>query len=64
MARDFLGLELRGFKVRGLSVSDPATCRLQVYLIAAPGDWIVTGVEGERYPVKNEVFKKTYERAD
>jgi len=33
-------------------------------MIARPGDWIVTGVEGERYPVKNEIFKKTYERAD
>ena len=64
MAGDFLRLELRGFKVTGLSVSDPATCRLQVYLIAGPGDWIVTGVEGKLYPVKNEVFKKTYERAD
>ena len=33
-------------------------------MIARPGDWIITGVEGERYPVKNEIFKKTYERAD
>ena len=33
-------------------------------MIARPGDWIVTGIEGERYPVKNEIFKKTYERAD
>ncbi|GAA1765816.1 hypothetical protein [Streptomonospora arabica] len=26
-----------------------------------PGDWIVTGVEGERYPVKPSVFEATYE---
>ena len=25
------------------------------------GDWIITGVEGERYPCKDSVFKKTYE---
>lgn len=25
------------------------------------GDWIVTGIEGERYPVKNSIFQKTYE---
>lgn len=25
------------------------------------GDWIVTGVNGEQYPVKPDVFQKTYE---
>jgi len=27
------------------------------------GDWIVTGVEGERYPVKPRIFEVTYEPA-
>ena len=26
-----------------------------------PGDWIITGVEGEHYPCKPSIFKKTYE---
>ncbi|MET7687965.1 hypothetical protein ABZT06_08290 [Streptomyces sp. NPDC005483] len=26
-----------------------------------PGDWIVTGVQGERYPVKPDIFAATYE---
>ena len=26
-----------------------------------PGDWIVTGVQGERYPCKPDIFEKTYE---
>lgn len=26
-----------------------------------PGDWIVTGVAGEHYPVKPDIFAKTYE---
>jgi hypothetical protein len=26
-----------------------------------PGDWIITGVEGERYPCKPNIFDKTYE---
>lgn len=26
-----------------------------------PGDWIVTGVQGERYPVKPAIFEATYE---
>lgn len=24
-------------------------------------DWIITGVEGERYPCKDNIFKATYE---
>ncbi len=27
-----------------------------------PGDWIITGVRGERYPCKPEIFEETYER--
>src|SRR3990172_3039091 len=29
--------------------------------IVCPGDWIITGVEGERYPCKPTIFEKTYE---
>ena len=25
------------------------------------GDWIITGVNGEQYPCKPEIFEKTYE---
>ena len=30
-------------------------------LIAKPGDWIITGVNGEQYPCKPDIFEKTYE---
>jgi hypothetical protein len=26
-----------------------------------PGDWIITGVKGEFYPCKDEIFRMTYE---
>ena len=29
--------------------------------IVCPGDWIITGVESERYPCKPSVFAATYE---
>jgi hypothetical protein len=29
-----------------------------------PGDWIITGVQGERYPVKPDIFEATYEPVD
>ncbi|SDJ75929.1 hypothetical protein [Paenibacillus naphthalenovorans] len=30
-------------------------------LRAQVGDWIITGVNGEKYPCKPEIFEKTYE---
>jgi len=29
--------------------------------IVCPSDWIITGIEGEHYPIKNSVFKRTYQ---
>lgn len=29
--------------------------------VASPGDWIVTGVNGEVYPCKSDIFDKTYD---
>lgn len=31
--------------------------------IVCPGDWIITGVRGERYPCKPDIFAETYELA-
>jgi hypothetical protein len=28
------------------------------------GDWIITGVKGEKYPCKPDIFEKTYEPVD
>lgn len=27
------------------------------------GDWIITGIKGEKYPCKPDIFEKTYEPA-
>jgi hypothetical protein len=29
-----------------------------------PGDYIITGVKGERYPCKPDIFEETYEKAE
>ena len=29
-----------------------------------PGDWIITGVAGERYPCKPDIFEATYEKVE
>lgn len=31
---------------------------------ASIGDWIIRGVNGEFYPCKPDIFKKTYERVE
>lgn len=36
---------------------------LEGVMHASAGDYIITGVEGERYPCKPDIFKKTYEPA-
>jgi len=32
--------------------------------IVSPGDWIITGVKGEHYPCKPDIFEMTYETAE
>lgn len=34
---------------------------LEGTLKADPGDYIITGVDGEQYPCKPAIFEKTYE---
>lgn len=29
-----------------------------------PGDWIITGIQGEQYPCGKEIFEQTYEPAE
>ena len=34
---------------------------LEGIMHASVGDWIITGVKGEKYPCKPDVFARTYE---
>lgn len=34
---------------------------LEGVMHSSPGDWIITGVNGEKYPCKPDIFEKTYE---
>ena len=33
-------------------------------MITSKGDYIITGVDGEQYPCKPDIFEKTYEPAE
>lgn len=37
---------------------------LEGEMTVAPGDWIITGVKGEQYPCKPDIFEMTYEAAE
>ncbi|GAA4718430.1 hypothetical protein [Brevibacillus fulvus] len=37
---------------------------LEGLMKAEPGDWIITGVAGEQYPCKPEIFERTYEKVN
>lgn len=30
-------------------------------MVGEPGDWLITGVKGEQYPCKPDIFAETYE---
>ena len=32
--------------------------------IVCPGDWVITGVSGEMYPCKPDIFEKTYDKCE
>lgn len=32
--------------------------------LVSHGDWVITGVKGEKYPCKDDIFKSTYEPAE
>lgn len=37
---------------------------LEGMMLAQPGDWIITGVKGEIYPCKPDIFALSYEKED
>lgn len=37
---------------------------LEGVMTGNPGDWLITGVEGEQYPCRHDIFVRTYEGAD
>lgn len=53
--------------------SPPAACSecghafietLEGRMRVSPGDWIITGVQGEHYPCKPDIFAATYEAVE
>lgn len=54
-----VGEETRG--VKKTKIVKPYINTLEGKHYISPGDYIITGVKGERYPCKPDIFKMTYE---
>ncbi len=37
---------------------------LEGVMHASPGDWIITGVQGEQYPCKPDIFAASYKEVE
>ena len=46
----------------GIDLDGPYLKTLEGNLHISQGDWIITGIKGERYACKPDIFKVTYER--
>ena len=69
----FLDKDVEGveYKLKGWVVDPTNKTQQKLYhyvvntlegeMTVSPGDWIIKGVEGEYYPCKDSIFKKTYE---
>ena len=42
----------------------PIIHTLEGDLVASVGDWIIKGVKGEFYPIKNNIFMETYDAVE
>lgn len=45
-------------------IKKPAIATLEGWHEVTPGDWIITGVKGEHYPCKPDIFEATYEKVE
>lgn len=58
-------LDALGFPESGdLTTNDGFINTLEGEMRVRPGDYIIRGVQGERYPCKPDIFAQTYEEAD
>ncbi len=48
--------------VEAIRLTQPIEIKtLEGTMVGNPGDWLITGVNGEQYPCKDDIFQKTYE---
>ena len=62
--------EVKKFRKKPVVIEAYQTDKVQVIhtlegdMTAQIGDWIITGLRGEQYPCKPDIFEKSYEPVD
>lgn len=61
--------ELANWCNGGVGATGPGQPAINIYTLegtmqALPGDWIIKGVKGEFYPIKDDIFRSTYEAVE
>jgi hypothetical protein len=63
--------DIKDYIMDALAVFDDETTDWKPYIetledkmIISSGDYIITGIKGERYPCKPDIFEKTYEKVE
>jgi hypothetical protein len=56
--------EREGMQPKGGSLKYWKIKTLEGWYEVTPGDWIITGIKGELYPCKPEIFEATYEEVN
>lgn len=61
----YVGAEIEGV-CRCIEIDEggPHIHTLEGNQLVSEGDWIITGVKGEKYPCKPDIFELTYEPAE
>lgn len=60
----FPGKNIEGVRICPDRIRMPCIVTLEGNLNVSPGDWIITGINGEKYPCKPDIFDKTYEMVE
>lgn len=52
--------------IEGISYyfTEPYIDTLEGRMSVSEGDWVITGVNGEKYPCKPDIFELTYEKVE
>ena len=57
-------VEFCGDKIKSHPLTGVVIETLEGNMLASKGDYIIKDVKGEFYPIKEEIFKLTYEKVD
>lgn len=63
-AVQFVGQKVPGVVRTSLTNTGYGIETLEGFHVVTPGDWIITGVKGERYACKPDIFEATYEEVE